>query len=244
MKVFIDSEFIQTPTGFIFLSLGIVSDAGHQLYSECALVDALALLTQHDNDFVRLHVLPQFNHLDGVAWASLPDQLLAWLDQLGTDEVEVIYDYSGDYLFIEQLLQRMGRRPRARLIPSNVSYLLDDVDGKKAAASCWQALGATMGISQHHAFADAVALRVRFEAVHQQSPAAIAERIIDVEATVTVLLHEFELVYADTENGELTLSLGQDTPGVRWQSLSVGQRLRCRIQTGRGTRVLHAEVVP
>ncbi|MBW8744033.1 MAG: hypothetical protein JF628_06770 [Sphingomonas sp.] len=242
MRLFIDTEFIQTSSGFDFLSLGIVSDAGDQLYSERSLVDAKAVLAQHDNDFVRRHVLVQFNRFDGVPWSDLPAQLLAWLDQLGADELEVHYDFSADYFLIEQLLQRMERPPRARLIPANVSYLLDDADGKNAAASCWHALGATMGISQHHAFADAVALRVRVEAVHPWTP-VVEEKVFEVDAAVTLLLPDFQLVHAETDHGGITLSLGEDTPGVRWQSLSVGQRLRCLIQTGRGTRVLRAEVV-
>ncbi|MDY0744796.1 hypothetical protein SNE35_09770 [Paucibacter sp. R3-3] len=63
-----------------------------------------------------------------------------------------------------------------------------------------------------------------------------------VEAVVTVIIEEFELVHLEAP-GDLTLSIGELTPGVQWQDLRVGQRLRCRIEGVHATRVLHAEVI-
>lgn len=242
MKLFIDTEFIEAASGLIFLSLGIVTDAGHRLYAERTYFETEAMVGRHGNEFVRAHVLPQFNRMEGLPWEELPARLLAWLDQLEADELEVIYDYSGDYTLIEQLLAQMERQPRVRLVPSNVSYLLDDLDGKIAASSCWAALSSAMGIDQHHAFADAVALRARFESVHRVT-VDVEPQVIDVVVTVTVVIPMFEVVHADTSDGALTVSIGEGVEGVNWRTLTVGQQLRCRVETGHATRTLSAEVI-
>ena len=63
-----------------------------------------------------------------------------------------------------------------------------------------------------------------------------------VEAVVTVVIEEFELVHADTVDGD-TLSIGARTRGVDWRDLRIGQRLACQVEIGPLPRVLSAEVI-
>lgn len=62
-----------------------------------------------------------------------------------------------------------------------------------------------------------------------------------VEAVVTVLIPEFEVVHLETAEG-VTLCVGEGTRGVDWRDLRVGQRLRCQLEAG-VTRVLQAQVL-
>lgn len=243
MLVFIDTEFLQTASGPCFISAAFLAQDDSQLYSERPREEVEALLQQHHSEFVREQVLPQFGREPGVPWAELPSRLVEWLDRLGAKDVDMVYDYGTDYLLVEQLLEVHGVPLKARLHPTNVSYLLADEDGRRAADSAWHVLGAVRGISRHHALADAYALRLRFATVHppvwDDTP-----RIVEVLVTVTVVVPEFELVRAESDDGELTLSLGERTPGVDRRRLKVGQRLRCIVQLGGGTRVLKGEVLP
>ena len=66
---------------------------------------------------------------------------------------------------------------------------------------------------------------------------------IEVEATVVVVVNEFEFVQAETDDGQLALNIGRLVQGVDWRCLSEGQRLRCVVCTGMGTRVLSAKVL-
>ncbi|TXI16802.1 MAG: AbrB/MazE/SpoVT family DNA-binding domain-containing protein [Roseateles sp.] len=242
-RVFLDTEFIQTDRGPIFISAAFLTEDGRELYAERPREAVEALLHEHPHDFVREQVLPQLGRQPATAWSKLPARLVAWLDTLGADEVEVIYDYGNDYLLVEQLLEANPEPPRTRLLATNVSYLLDDPDGRRAAESAWEALGAVKGIHRHHALADAYSLRLRFDTVHSQVNRE-EPKTIEVLATVAVLVPEFELARAETDDGQLTLSIGKRTLGVAWQRLQVGQRLRCIVQVGGWTRVLRAEVLP
>lgn len=243
VRVFVDIEFIQTDTGPIFISAAFLTENSRELYAERPREEVGALLESHPHDFVREQVVPQLGRHPAVAWSNLPARLVAWLDSLGTDEVEVIYDYGNDYLLVEQLLEAHPEPPRPRLLATNVSYLLDDPDGRRAAESAWEALGAEKGIHRHHALADAYSLRLRFDTVHPPVKRE-EQKIVEVLATVAVLVPEFELARAESDDGQLTLSLGRGTQGIAWRRLKVGQRLRCIAQVGEGTRVLRAEVLP
>lgn len=46
----------------------------------------------------RRHVARQLGLWPGVGWGDFPAALAAWLDALGVDDVEVVYDFSNDYL--------------------------------------------------------------------------------------------------------------------------------------------------
>lgn len=64
-----------------------------------------------------------------------------------------------------------------------------------------------------------------------------------VEATVSSVVPEFELVKLELGNGD-TLSIGKRTDGVDWCDLKVGQRLLCLVEGEHATRVLRAELIP
>lgn len=243
MYVFIDTEFIQTEEGPHFVSVGLLTDDSRELYSELPVGEAELLLRRHRNAFVRDHVLPQLGRIKGVPWSELPDRLSDWLTGLAVEKVDIVYDFSADFLLVEKLLGSLNVAPAVRVEPAHVGYLLSDEDGSAAAAACWQALESIRGIARHHALADAFALRARFMTVH--GPVRPVDvRTIEVEVAVVVIINEFELVHAETDDRELTLSIGEETPGVDWRRLAVGQRLRCVVRTGAGTRVLRAEVLP
>lgn len=242
MYVFIDTEFIDGESGPHFISAGLLTADSRELYSERSAGEAEALLRQHPNAFVEAHVLPQLGRIKGVPWAEFPDRLSDWLTGLAVEKVDIVYDFSADFLLVEQLLGSLNVAPAVRVEPAHVGYLLSDEDGSAAAAACWQALESIRGIARHHALADAFALRARFMTVHRPvRPVDVGT--IEVEAAVVVIINEFELVHAETDDRELTLSIGEDTPGVDWRRLAVGQRLRCVVRTGAGTRVLRAEVL-
>ena len=243
MQIFIDTEFIEAEGGPHFISVGMLTDDGRELYSELSSEDVEALLERHPNDFVRDHVLPQLGRIQGAPWAELPQRLSEWLVGLAVEKVDVIYDFNADFLLLESLLARLEVLPAVLITPTHVGYLLSDEDGTAAAAACWRAIEWARGISRHHALADAYALRGRFETVHP--PARPVEvRTIEVQAKVVVIINEFELVHAETDDGQLTLSIGESTPGVDWRCLAVGQRLDCVVRTGAGTRVLSAKLLP
>jgi hypothetical protein len=243
MYVFIDTEFINGESGPHFISAGLLTADGRELYSERSADEAEALLRQHPNAFVEAHVLPQLGRIQGAPWAELPDRFSDWLAGLAIEMVDVIYDFSADFSLVEQLLASLDVAQAVRVEPTHVGYLLSDEDGTAAAAACWQAMESVRGIARHHALADAYALRARFEAVHRPMR-PVEMRTIEVRARVVLIINEFELVHAETDDGQLTLSIGEYTPGVDWRYLAVGQRLRCVVRTGAGTRVLRAEVLP
>jgi len=241
MRAFLDTEFIEADDRFEFISVGLVTDRGQEFYSEVPFAEAERLLEESPNQFVRAEVLPQLGVVPSEPWPDLPGRLASWFESLGTTAVEVIYDYSADFLLIEQLQSRLGAQTTVLLIPTHVGYLLDDADGAAAADACWQAVEFMKGVKRHHALADAFALRARFETVHW-CVEKIETKVVELHATVAVLIPEFELVKAETADG-ITLSIGKRTDGVAWQELKVGQLLRCIAEVGGATRVLRAEVI-
>lgn len=242
-RVFLDSEFIETPHGPRFISVGLLTCDGLELYAEVTPEELEALLLANPNEFVRQHVASQFGRWPGVHWYALPAALAGWLDSLGDGDVDVIYDYSHDYLLVEQMLLAYGAPLRTRLHPMHVGYLLEDVDGEKAAESAWAALKFDRGLARHHALADAYALRLRFEAVHPTRSAPEESRTIEMIGTVSVVVPMFKTVHIESDDGQLTVSVGEDTEGVDWRGLQPGQRLRCVVHLN-PTRVLSAAPLP
>lgn len=243
MRIFLDTEFVQGKRGPIFLSAAFLTNAGRTLYSEMPLDEARAVLARHPNRFVLEHVLPQFGVKSGVPWAELPARLAAWLDELCAAEAEVVYDYNLDFLLVEQLLARMDVQPAIKLHSTHVGYLADDPDGKAAAEACWHALKVVEGIGQHHALADAYALRQKFTAVHGfqddgpvEPPFPVGEPF-ELAAVVTAVVQEFEIVHAETSAGR-TLSIGEGTQGVPWRDLREGQAVVCECFASPAVRVV------
>ena len=168
LPVFLDTEFVETLDGPWFLSVALLSGDGREFYAELPPGEADALLRLHPSEFVRREVLPQLGRQPGAPWSELSTRLPAWLDGLGADEIDVVYDYNEDYLLLEQLFAASDKPPTTRLNPTHVGYLLDELSGKLAAAATWHAISSTRGLSRHHALADVHALRARFESVHVQ----------------------------------------------------------------------------
>ena len=242
LSIFIDTEFIETPHGPRFISAAFLPESGPELYSEVSSEEAESLLQAYPNEFVREHVVSQLGRWPGVPWSDLPAALAAWLHALGDGDVDVIYDYSHDFLLVEQLLDACGESLKTRLHPVHVGYLLDDDDGKSAAAATWNAVEHVWGLSRHHALADGFALRSRFQTVHPPVPPPRNPRTIEVLVTVSVVVSEFELVKAESDDGQLTISIGKRTSGVDWRCLTPGQRLRCVVHLD-PTRTLSAELL-
>lgn len=65
-----------------------------------------------------------------------------------------------------------------------------------------------------------------------------------VEAIVTVLIPEFELVHLVALDGSgNSLSIGEGVDGVDWRELRLGQRLMCDVEGEHSTRVTRAEIL-
>lgn len=238
-RIYIDTEFVNTAEGVRFISAAFLTDRDDELYAELPLSEAEALLSQYPNEFVSQHVLPQLGRYPRVLWAELPARFSEWLADLGTKVVEVIYDYSSDYLLVEELQGQMSTPLPVLLVPSHVGYLLGDEEGERAAVATWHLVEDALGLSRHHAFADVAALRSRFETVHRPE-LEVEDGTVEMLATVTAVLPEFEFAKADTDDGKFSLTIGNCTRGVSWKTLVAGQRLRCIVQRRRLTSVLHA----
>lgn len=254
VRLFLDTEFFTFKGIPQLLSIALVSEAGQFIYMELPADERRALAPSRMNKFLKEQVLPQFDRIPEASTPTkdMPTRLLDWLGSLNASTTEVVYDYSTDYLLLERLLAAMPAPPATKLIPVHVGYALADPTGQAEAELMWQRVEAGFGIQRHHALADAMALVGRFRAIHGDPPQAVTHansanmdgvQVLEVEAVVSVVLEEFELVHAETSQG-VTLSIGEGTPGVHWTSLQVGQRLLCTAQFGAGTRVLHAKLVP
>lgn len=168
MRVFLDTEFIETPAGPQFLSVGVCLMDGRELYLELEKHEVAALAGTYPSDFLQSHVLNQFGRTPEVQ-VSIYEMSLrfkAWVDALGCTVLEVVYDFSTDYLLVEQLVERMDGAPRTRLVPTHVAYLLEDPAGIRAADETWATVASIRGLQRHHALADSLALAARFKAVH------------------------------------------------------------------------------
>lgn len=168
-RVFLDTEFADNAQKTaVLLSIALLSSTGEELYLELPASELAKLPKRSLNQFVRKVVLPQFCLVaDGaVPRTEMADRLFMWLARLGAAEVEVVYDYSGDFGFIEQLQQETKVQPIPALRPAHVAYLLEDLAGRDAAFNAEQVMERTRGLRSHHALADTYILRARFEAVH------------------------------------------------------------------------------
>ena len=168
MRAFLDTEFIETPAGPQFLSVGMCLMDGREFYLEVEKHAVAALAGTYPSDFLQSNVLNQFGRTPEVQVSiyEMSRRFKAWVDGLGCTELEVVYDFSTDYVLIEQLVGQMDRAPRTRLVPTHVAYLLEDPDGIRAADESWAVVEFSRGLRRHHALADSLALAARFRAVH------------------------------------------------------------------------------
>lgn len=166
--VFLDAEFVPIDGGPMLVSIGFVSDDMKEFYAERSEAELADAPWEQVGELVRSQVRSQLG-ARGVASGTMPEiagQLVVWLKGLCADSIEVVYDYSADYGFIEELQQQAASSVWSRLVPIHVGYLLEDVDGAEAADAEWVRIGVERGLHRHHALADAWALRARFHAVH------------------------------------------------------------------------------
>jgi hypothetical protein len=166
-QAFLDTEFLEHPDGPILLSIGVVC-GGAEFYAELHGAAIAELPRQDIDEFVQREVLGQFGRIAaaGASELEMAQRLSMWIDSLDVDALEVLYNFNVDFLMIERLIALMGQPPRCKLVPAHVGYLIGDADAEAAAALCWHQLVSARGLRQHHALADALALRAGVAAVH------------------------------------------------------------------------------
>lgn len=125
MRAFLDTEFVQMPAGPQFLSAGICLRDGRELYLELDEPTVTALAASYPSDFLQRNVLKQLGRIAGAQMDldEMARRFRAWVDSLGCAELEVVYDFNADFLFVEQLVEHMDQALRTRLVPTHVGYL-------------------------------------------------------------------------------------------------------------------------
>lgn len=163
-KVFFDTEFTEFRGGQL-LSIGMVTAAGTEFYVERAdhsLMDVR-------QDFVRDTVLPLFGLVPGAGvqgHTEMAGRISEFLMSL-PEPVEVLYDHKLDRQFLVEALMASGRWTEHwfRTTESNIGgQSRSDAAQTAAKASFFESAGA--GLMQHHALADARALRAGWLTEH------------------------------------------------------------------------------
>ena len=156
LKLFLDTEF----TDFVnpeLLSIGIVDELGNHFYGEIHYEKQL-------NWFVTEHVVSQWGKIPNSLYLDnemLSRHLIKWLSNY-TETLEICYDYHTDAdLFCNLVGEQLN------FIYSNISYLNGSVY-ELAARKEWARIEKEMGISRHHALADAYALRATYREAHEK----------------------------------------------------------------------------
>lgn len=173
--VFLDTEFTNFHQPQL-LSLGLVSLAGDECYAELdidTMDGRLALVGA--SEFVRgPDVLGQWGKVAGAtmsAWAMGECAGLWLLDQAERHEasgaghkLEICADYTGDFELLERVLREATcwGRLRHRIRFHDIAPMLNRALPDLAAQDCYEELARTRGIRQHHALADALAMRAGF----------------------------------------------------------------------------------
>lgn len=160
--VFCDTEFTSFE-GARLLSVGLVTHDGLECYAELAPTKANL---KGASTFVLDTVVPQFELVPGAQCASLVEmaaRVANWLDAI-PGPLGMCFDFEGDRHLLVQLLSLAPANMRERLAP-RLSWLLVDVDAlgdvSDAAAEAVFRDCALRGLAEHHALADALALRAR-----------------------------------------------------------------------------------
>jgi hypothetical protein len=157
MKAWIDCEFTDLYEPDL-LSVGIVSEAGQELYLE--LLDDV--LERRSSTFVHNTVLPMFGVIAGARAASYLELATRACDfLLGLqDPVRLVFDYATDRELLEHALKRAPRWSELKNLLSwefaPAAAYESDI-GSAAMESVWRDEPVT-GLGRHHALADARAL--------------------------------------------------------------------------------------
>lgn len=165
--MFLDTEFNRSSTGLQLISIGFAG-ANREFYAEFSKNIVLARRGVTRNKFLNEHVLPQLGLLNDphTSPEALANKVIGWLNDLHEAEIQIAYDFHGDYSLLEQLMELATVSLHARLEPTHVGYLLEEPCGISAANTSWEMTSTSRGLSKHHALADALALQARFQAVH------------------------------------------------------------------------------
>ena len=154
MRLFLDTEF----TDFVhpeLLSIGLVDELGNYFYGEIHYERGV-------NHFVQENVLSQWGKIPNSLYLDnemLSRHLVKWLSDY-KDPLEICYDYHTDGdLFCDLVGEHLT------FIYSNICYLNGSVY-ELAAHKEWARIEKEMGISRHHALADAYALRAVYTDAH------------------------------------------------------------------------------
>lgn len=178
--LFLDCEFtsLEAPE---LLSLALVPLEAHEdeLYLELdTRSEAFQARHARANAFVRRQVLPQlglpsFCQGRQASDAQLGAAVASWLTCLAPTggTLQVAYDYHTDFDLLERVLRDAGQWTRLEsvLTPVHVAYLWADPDACLAAQRSLHQAPAHSDrhkLQQHHALADARALREAYLAVH------------------------------------------------------------------------------
>lgn len=170
-KVFFDTEFTAFRDGQL-LSIGMVTATGTEFYVERA---DHALLNVRD-DFVRDTVLSLFGRVPGSGaqgHTDMASRISAFLLSLPAP-VEVLYDHKLDRHFLVEALAASGMWMEhwSRTTESNIGGQ-SNADAAQTAVRASFLESAAAGLLQHHALADARALRAGWLTEHDGERLAV-----------------------------------------------------------------------
>jgi hypothetical protein len=154
-RIFLDTEFTHFRDGQL-LSLGLVTDDGHECYVEVA--DSIR--HSQASDFCRDVVIRQFGLVPGAAVrddATAGARVAEWLETFG-QPITISYDYKLDWRFLESALRAAGKWEglASRLRPDDVAGVA--APGTPGEAAQNAVFETSRWPSRHHALVDARAL--------------------------------------------------------------------------------------
>lgn len=156
MLVFIDTEFTNLEKRTL-ISIALVAQDGREFYAECTDYPAAQC-----SDFVREIVLPLLGRVPGAACSQseLTGRLRDWFDGLEAP-VTIVFDYLGDWLLLLQACG--GDKPPASLVDKLHlgQYSITHPVFEQAQNAVY---AQDQRFAQHHALADARALKVGYNA--------------------------------------------------------------------------------
>lgn len=179
--IFLDTEF----TAFhrpCLLSLGMVSLQGaREFYAELDLQSEAGLYTlRQASEFVRgPDVVGQWGRVPGAnmdlhqmckltaQWLS--NELALATQDSGDARIALCSDYDVDFKLLVELLRldRSWDRFRNHIHYQGIYTLMSHVRADQAEEKCFEELSITRGLRQHHALADALAMRQGFMAMQK-----------------------------------------------------------------------------
>lgn len=171
MKVFFDCEFTDLVDGAKLISVGLVSLDCQSLYIE--LTDGWQI--EECSDFVVENVLPHLGSGDQLSRPQATVRVFDWLTALEEPGgIELLCDSPWDPILIRPLLP-----PKIAFLPPRIEVVAFAAETKQALFldTLEQLLGASTFGPQHHALADAQALREAWMVAEGIDPKMVANAI-------------------------------------------------------------------